>query len=83
MKKSSKGLNNLFITTEPNNPRNTTTQRIRYKGKINRSKHTFSAKAMENYNNLPAEMKSKDITTLQFKNKLKRYLKTNLLLEKH
>ena len=81
--KSSQGINNLFATHTPPNPRKTKGQRIAHKGHILRNKNSFSGKATHLYNCLPENLKNSEITPKLFKTKLKEHMKTQHLLKEH
>ena len=82
-KKSSKGLNDLFKTSYPVNPRKSKAGRINHKGPIKRSKNTLSGHATELYNALPERLKIEDLTVTQFKTQLKAFMKNENLLIEH
>ena len=81
--KSSNQLNRTFQVTKPNNPRQTTAPRLSHKGKITRKSNVFSAYAVKFYNELPTHLKDPDLTTGQFKTKIKTHCRTQNLLKQH
>ena len=82
-KQSSDQLNNTFKVKKPNHPRQTTSIRLSHDGKLTRKANVYSAYAIKYYNELPHQLKDPDLTTGQFKTKIKTYCRTQNLLKQH
>lgn len=80
---SSEGINNMFITNEPMNPRKGKAQLLTHNGPVLRPSTHFSSYGVSEYNNLPHTLRDKLLTSKQFKAALKPHTKTTNLLEKH
>ena len=81
--KSSKGMNFLFRVTRP--PTNIMNRglRVDHRGPTSRTTLSFSAYGAELFNKLPPQLRDQNLTTNQFKNKLKDHTMTTNLLTHH
>ena len=80
---ASTGINSLFKITRPPEGNRNSGLRISHRGKATRAATTFSANAANAFNELPAHLRGPELTTRQFKYKLKGYIKNTLKLPHH
>ena len=58
-------------------------QKVDHKGKTDRNRQTFASNAVHLYNNLPANLKQRDITPKLFKKMIKAHIITENHLQQH
>ena len=80
---SAVGINKVFKTTQPINPRQKAGNRISHHGKISSNAKTFQVVAPGLYNQLPKELRNPVLSRLKFKQDLKTHSNTQPLLTKH
>ena len=80
---SSVGTNSLFRVTKPDIKLRKRGLRVDHKGPSTRTLLNFSANASFMFNNLPPHLKEQDLTTRQFKRKLKIHIMDTFLLTQH
>ena len=80
---ASKGLNNMFTKSFPRFQRGNKGWRIKNCGPAKETKVTFASKAQSLYNNLPSDLSNILLTPLEFKNKLRPYIKSTNHLKMH
>ena len=80
---ASSGLNSLFKIARPPEGNRNSGLRISHRGKASRNTTTFSANATTVFNNLSAQLRAPELTTRQFKHKVKGHIKSNHKLMQH
>ena len=80
---SSSGMNHLIKVKKPPKGNRNQGLRLEHRGKSNRGETTFSVNAVNKFNNLPDQLRDPDLTTKQFKVKLKTYTALNYKLTQH
>ena len=80
---ASKGINNMFTSSQSLHTRMCKGLKIKHTGPLSRNETNFTAFAVSNFNNLPSNLRDPKMSTTKFKNEIKTYIKTQNSLTKH
>ena len=83
LNQTSNGLNTMISKITPKSDRKGPSMRLKHLGPIKRQSDIFSANATQQFNGLPIELRSPQLTSGQFKTKIKEFAMSSLHLPEH